>query len=288
MQTVPAISHLELSHQTLTLNGSPSIQLFTASCRQQGTLLKKENGLLFVVSGIFNVRSGRLQHRVQKGEMAFLAKDTLLEYSAELGPSEDGTIQYLLITLTCDLVKEFAKIVALPVFNCADKEPFKITTIDIGLQKYIDCLQLYFGQAQTVEESLVKIKLLELLFYLLRFYNQILILVLDIKENYRVDVTHAVEENMLNSLSLSQLAVLSGRSLSSFRRDFLSIYKMPPSQWIRQKRLEKAKELLQSTNMTISDICYTTGFENIAHFSRLFKSQFTHSPSAYRQNSQVA
>jgi AraC-like DNA-binding protein len=288
MQTIPVKGHLDLSHQTLTLNGSPSIQLFTPSCRQQGTILKKENGLLFVISGILHVRSGRLQYSINKGEMAFLAKDTLIEYSAEYGSSEEDRIEYLLVTLTCDLVKEFAKIVALPVFACGEKEPFTITTIDTGLQKYIDCLQIYFGQTQKVEESLVKIKLLELLFYLLRYYNQILILVLDIKESYRADVTQAVEENLLNSLSLSQLAVLSGRSLSSFRRDFLSTYKMPPSQWIRQKRLEKAKELLQSTNMTITDICYTTGFENIAHFSRLFKSEFTHSPSAYRQNTYAA
>jgi AraC-like DNA-binding protein len=91
-----------------------------------------------------------------------------------------------------------------------------------------------------------------------------------------------VEENIMNSLSLQQLAMMSGRSLSSFRRDFLAIYNMPPSHYIRQKRLEKARELLKSTTMTVTDICYTLGFENIAHFSRLFKSYFKSSPSEFR------
>ena len=53
------------------------------------------------------------------------------------------------------------------------------------------------------------------------------------------------------------------------------------------KELEK-QELLQSTNMTVTDICYTSGFESIAHFSRLFKSQFGNSPSEFRGNKLVA
>jgi AraC family transcriptional regulator, exoenzyme S synthesis regulatory protein ExsA len=88
----------------------------------------------------------------------------------------------------------------------------------------------------------------------------------------------------MTALSLHELAVLSNRSLSSFRRDFFSIYQTPPSQWIRKRRLKKAQELLRTTHMTITDICYTLGFENIAHFSRLFKSQFGSSPSEYRLN----
>jgi len=63
---------------------------------------------------------------------------------------------------------------------------------------------------------------------------------------------------------------------------------MPPSQWIRKKRLEKAQELLTSTTMTVTDICYTLGFENIAHFSRLFKSQFGYPPSEFRMTILVA
>jgi transcriptional regulator GlxA family with amidase domain len=76
--------------------------------------------------------------------------------------------------------------------------------------------------------------------------------------------------------------MLSGRSLSSFRRDFFAIYNMPPSQWIRLKRLEKARGLLISATMSVTDICYTTGFENIAHFSRLFKSHFGYCPRYFR------
>jgi AraC-like DNA-binding protein len=288
MQQVSTNDNVDFRQKTLLFNGVPSIQVFTSPNTLHGALLKKENMLLFVIDGNVKIRLGKMQYSIQKKEMAFLAKDTLVEFTAEPGSSENGILEYMLITIPSDLMKEFTKMATLPVFPYIDNDRFEINTVNVILEKHIDSLHLYMGEIQSVEENLVKIKLLELLFYLSRFYSKILVLLLDIKENHRTDVTNAVEENMLRSLSLSQLAALSGRSLSSFRRDFLATYKMPPSQWIRLKRLEKAKELLKSTNMTITDICYTIGFENIAHFSRLFKSQFSHSPSAYRQSNYAA
>jgi AraC-like DNA-binding protein len=117
-----------------------------------------------------------------------------------------------------------------------------------------------------VEGSLIKLKLLELMFYLSANDNKILEQLLDLRDNCRPDITSTVHENITNSLSLHQLAALSGRSLSSFRRDFQAIYNMPPSQWIRQKKLDKARELLISTTMTVSDICYTTGLKVLPIF----------------------
>jgi transcriptional regulator GlxA family with amidase domain len=91
-----------------------------------------------------------------------------------------------------------------------------------------------------------------------------------------------IENNIEDTISLQRLAQMTGRSISSFRRDFQSHYKMPPSRWIRRRKLEKAKELLTATNMTVTHICYTLGFESIAHFSRLFKSYFGYPPSGSR------
>jgi transcriptional regulator GlxA family with amidase domain len=104
----------------------------------------------------------------------------------------------------------------------------------------------------------------------------------------RPDITTTVEGNILNNISLQELAHLSGRSLSSFKRDFHAIYNMPPSQWIRERRLEKARELVMRTSMSVTDICYTLGFENIAHFSRLFKTYFGVAPTRYKIRAAIA
>ena len=108
------------------------------------------------------------------------------------------------------------------------------------------------------------------------------------KQPERPDITHTVEGNILNNISLQELAYLSCRSLSSFKRDFHAIYNMPPSQWIRERRLEKAKELVTCTSMSVTDICYTLGFENIAHFSRLFKTYFGVAPTRYKVRAAIS
>jgi len=51
---------------------------------------------------------------------------------------------------------------------------------------------------------------------------------------------------------------------------------------MKNKRLDKAAELLSSTNMRISEICYKTGFGDPTHFTKSFSEKFNISPSEYR------
>lgn len=274
-----------VNKKSLVLNGYNAIETHTCYQPMAGTLFLEDNILLFATEGVINIRHGKLNYVVGKNQMAFLKKDILIEYETTNSQLPDKPKnEFILVSLKYELVKEFTKMAELSLIAKNEASCVTINTAGLQLSKYVDSLQHYFLQPEKIECSLIKIKLFELLFYLAGGDNQILEQVLDLREHYRSNITSTVEENIMNSLSLNQLAVLAGRSLSSFRRDFLAIYNMPPSQWIRKKRLEKAQELLSSTTMTVTDICYTLGFENIAHFSRLFKSQFGHPPSEFRMN----
>ncbi|WP_083794604.1 helix-turn-helix domain-containing protein [Leadbetterella byssophila] len=125
--------------------------------------------------------------------------------------------------------------------------------------------------------------MLELLYDLAGTDKNLLQQLLQMKQPVRTEIPEVMEKNYTSPVSLTELAYLSGRSLASFKRDFQAIYNMAPSQWIRNKRLDKAKEVLENTSMAVSDICYTLGFENPAHFSRIFKEHFGYPPSNLRQ-----
>ncbi len=294
MQTLPTKTSAGLeipsvNKKSLVLNRYNAIEAYTCYQPIAGTLFVEENMLLFVTDGTIEIQHGKLSYVIGKNQMAFLKKDILIEYHTGNCPLDTTRKnEFILVSLKYDLVKEFTKMAELSLIPKCEASCVTVNTAGQQLSKYIDSLQPYFIQPEKIECSLIKIKLFELLFYLAGSDNQILEQVLDLREHYRSNITSTVEENIMNSLSLSQLAVLAGRSLSSFRRDFLAIYNMPPSQWIRKKRLEKAQELLSSTTMTVTDICYTLGFENIAHFSRLFKSQFGYPPSEFRMNILIA
>lgn len=102
---------------------------------------------------------------------------------------------------------------------------------------------------------------------------------LQLRKPVRIDVHRVVEEHFTSPASVEDLAYLSWRSLSSFKRDFRAIYHDTPAHWIREHRLNKACEMLESTKMTVADICYSLGFENPTHFSRIFKDRFGVAPS---------
>jgi AraC-like DNA-binding protein len=288
-KTLTGLEDSSVNKRSLVLNGYKAIETYTCNQALGGALFLEENILLFVTEGTIKIRHGNLEYVLEKDKMAFLKKDILIEYQTGNGQL-DSTIknEFVLVSLKYELVKEFTKMAELSLIPKYEASAVIINTACHQLSGIIESLQPYFQQPQKVRDSLIKIKLFELLFYLAGSDHQILEQLLDLREHYRNNITNTVEENIMNSLSLSQLAVLTGRSLSSFRRDFMAIYNMPPSQWIRKKRLEKAQELLLSTTMTVTDICYTLGFESIAHFSRLFKSQFGYSPSEFRTNILVA
>ena len=88
-----------------------------------------------------------------------------------------------------------------------------------------------------------------------------------------------VEEHLTEPVSVEDMAYLSGRSLSSFKRDFHDVYNMPPARWIREQRLDRARQMLASSTMSVAEVCYTLGFENPTHFSRIYKQRFGHPPS---------
>lgn len=85
--------------------------------------------------------------------------------------------------------------------------------------------------------------------------------------------------NYHTNVPLETFARQSGRSLSTFNRDFKMIFGETPHRWIRKKRLEKARELLTTTTKKVSEVYLEVGFEDLAHFSKSFKKEFGVNPS---------
>lgn len=259
------------------------IQFYSCSKKNESTFYLEQNILLLVTKGKLGIKYGSEVYEVKANEIAFIKKNIFLSFQTFMTSVENDGVEYFIFVLKDEIVKEFIKLNEDAITSNISPSPIVINAPNRQILKYAETLESFCLEPEKVKSSLIKIKLLELLFYLSSPDIDILHSLYNLREEFRTDITVTVEENIMNSLSLQQLAVLSGRSLSSFRRDFFAIYNMCPSHYIRQKRLEKAQELLRSTTMTITDICYTLGFENIAHFSRLFKSHFHHSPSGFRQ-----
>ncbi len=92
-----------------------------------------------------------------------------------------------------------------------------------------------------------------------------------------------MEANYTFNLSLAEFARIAHRSLASFKRDFKESFDTTPGKWLTEKRLEYAKLMLNTSKKRINEIAGESGFENVTHFSRVFKDRFGLSPLNYRK-----
>ena len=153
---------------------------------------------------------------------------------------------------------------------------------------YMQSITLLFDHPQLVEESILELKLKEIILILSKVnshgVNQILN---NLFKPTTVVFKDVIEAHLYSTLSIEDLASLTNNSLTSFKRKFKEVYEDSPANYIKHKRLEKASKLLKVSDLSISEISFECAFNDLAHFSNSFKSKFNLTPSEYRlaQNS---
>jgi len=90
-----------------------------------------------------------------------------------------------------------------------------------------------------------------------------------------------IDENYQESINLEEISQQAFLSRFHFHRLFTKIYRRTPHQYLTQKRLDKAKDLL-AENKQVTEVCNEVGFESIGSFSVLFKKEIGFAPTYYR------
>lgn len=156
---------------------------------------------------------------------------------------------------------------------------------DRVLQGFFQGMIPHFQESRRSSPELLRLKFRELLLavvndpeneHLFGYFCSLL------NDPVRERVRRVMEENYCFNLALTDLARLSGRSLAAFKRDVQDVFGMPPGRWIRQRRLERARTLLASSDLQVSEVAFQCGFENLSHFSRTYKEVFGVAPAASR------
>ncbi|WP_075185356.1 GlxA family transcriptional regulator [Teredinibacter haidensis] len=83
-------------------------------------------------------------------------------------------------------------------------------------------------------------------------------------------------------IKLSGLAEQFGMSVRTFNRRFKAATHTTPLNYLKNIRLDSAKDLLQNTNLSISEIVFRSGYQDSNHFTKLFKLKHGTTPSQYR------
>jgi len=164
------------------------------------------------------------------------------------------------------------------------EEPFLVFLKDEFIVNYISSLKIIQQKPPLNSPQLLQLKFEELMLYLLEKYPQE---ILSFKTKTRetssdIEIRKAVEENITNNLTLSELAFLCYTSISTFKRRFIRLYNSTPSKYFLQRKMEIAASLLLH-NENPGEVFYKVGYESHSSFSQSFKQIYGISPKQFQQ-----
>ncbi|MFC4221067.1 helix-turn-helix domain-containing protein [Flagellimonas marina] len=97
-----------------------------------------------------------------------------------------------------------------------------------------------------------------------------------------------IEKNIAKDFSLEEIASETGLTQAKLQEGFKLLYNRTVTEYIRHARLEVARDLINTTEMNISEVVYSIGFTSRSYFSKIFKEKYGISPSEFKSSKKEA
>ena len=270
----------------LHVGNTPLARYRRATAAGKRTSFITEHTLVFVLQGHKFLHVEEQTHTAEAGQLLLLKRG--IYALSEFVP---GGLNYeaLLLFFTDDFIKKFLHTHQLTTTQSPATAAHLVFPTTELLDAFKTQFMGYFGKSMQGLESILQLKLQELLLLLLGGAQgqQVLAFFQSIAFGQPLEIDFIVRKHLFQPLSLEELAKLSGRSLASFKRDFQQQYNSAPKKWINDQRLEHARMLLSHSSKNVSEVAMECGFENIPHFIRIFKQKFGLTPNSGRGKEQL-
>ena len=237
----------------------------------------KYNYFLYVVRGKKIWQSSSAKYCLQAGEAIFVKKGANIIHQF----FEEGFCS-LMIFVPDHFISNVIKESTAPVPKCTVDNTDTVTCLHLDevLSAYFLSVLSYFAKGEQPPGNLLEMKFKELILDLmLSPHNASLCSYFrGLCDQSKTSIREIMESNFIYNMKLEKFAYLSGRSLSSFKKDFINTFNCSPGKWLLKRRLEHAKYLLELTDKNINELVFETGFENTSHFIKIFKKTYGITP----------
>ena len=98
------------------------------------------------------------------------------------------------------------------------------------------------------------------------------------------DTRRYMEEHLDEPLTIPALSRQACLSATTFKEGFRRLYGLPVHAWLRQRRMERAAELLRSSSLSVLGVAQSVGFSSASQFTAAFRRQYGVTPAQYRKN----
>ncbi|HEY0261773.1 MAG TPA: AraC family transcriptional regulator [Chitinophagales bacterium] len=229
------------------------------------------HSLGFIISGFMEIYTENGVQIVGKGTIGLVKRNQLLKATKK--PDGEKPFKLISIFFTEEILKAYSIENDVKANSIYTGDTYLALPNDPFLNSYFDSLMPYFDQPDQLTASLAKAKTNEAIALLLR--NPALKnFLFDFSEPHKIDLEAYMNRHFSYNVPLAKFAKLTGRSLSTFKRDFEKIFRASPEKWLQKRRLEMAHFLISQKDKRPSDVYLEVGFENFSHFSTAFKKEF--------------
>jgi len=220
---------------------------------------------------------------VPAGKLVFIPKG--LYTVSDILPG-NGAFEAMMFFFESDVIRQFLESQAFKNDgNNSPATPVIITSND-DLRLFSRSLLQFYGGDVPANRQLAKLKLLELLHLLHRSFpdkNHLPNLLAALDRRERRSLGEFMQANFYKPLGIEDYAYLTGRSISTFTRDFKAKFEgVSPKQWLIERRLERAHGLLVRNHINnISEVAWESGYENVPHFIKEFHKKYGITPKQF-------
>lgn len=233
--------------------------------------------LIWFISGETKIVQSEATHTFKTGDIFLIPRNkpaTIINY-----PKDGLPHKTVVMLLTTKILRDFYSTIAVsekidpvPAIRSYSHHPL--------LESCLASLIPYFDVEGVFPENLALLKITEAISILRTIDPTIDRVLANFEDPHKVELVSFMEKNYMFNMPMEKFGYLTGRSLTSFKRDFKKAFNTTPQRWLTQKRLELAHfELAQKKRKPV-EICYEIGFENLSHFSYAFKKHFGYAPTS--------
>jgi len=92
-----------------------------------------------------------------------------------------------------------------------------------------------------------------------------------------------LDRSFREGVSLAEAADVARLSKFHFHRLFTTTYGITPAAYLSQRRLERAQDLLRTSNLTVTEVCMAVGFSSLGSFTTRFRDLTGETPAAFQR-----
>ncbi len=251
------------------------------SCYQdnffKSDIMFEHHMLIWFISGETKIVRPEGAYLFQKGDIFLIPRNelaTIINY-----PKDGLPHQTVVMHLTTDRLRNFySRLDVRPVADETDR--LRHYARHPLLESCLSSLIPYFDMKE-LPAAIADLKITEAITILRTIDPGIDNILANFEEPGKIDLASYMERNFMFNMPLEKFGYLTGRSLTTFKRDFKKAFNITPQRWLTKKRLDLARyELLEKKRKPV-EVCYEVGFENLSHFSFAFKKQFGYAPTEF-------